>query len=129
VLHARFLHSISYGIAVSLLLIGTAKATLMDGMLPIYPHAAPVGFKFGNPNIDKALKVGFGIFADSSDSTATVDLWYQRNLPKSCSRESARGNTTAVKFSCPNDNVLGIRPYQGKTRIMILAPTDINRAR
>ena len=102
----------------------------MDGPLPIYPSAIPEGFTYDTPHIKDALKVGFTIFADSTDSTETVDRWYRRNLPKSCSRESAtQGNATKVKYSCAHDNVVGIRPYKGKTRIVIIAPTDINRAR
>lgn len=100
----------------SLFVVAPALAVHKDGGLPIYPNATPVGLSYSDPHAEEALKMGFAMFADTTDSTHTVDQWYQSNLPKSCSRHIESAGT---QYKCPA-GVVNIVVYKGKTRIAII---------
>jgi hypothetical protein len=112
--HARVIQALIPVIAFAVPGLAFA-ATHIDGKIPVYPNAVPRGFTWNTPKIDQALKVGFGIFADTSDSVSTVSDWYQRNLPKSCAKTT---NGVAAAYKC-STGVIGIHTEHGKTMIVI----------
>jgi hypothetical protein len=104
------------GAADLLLLAAPALAAHADGSLPIYPNAVPAGFSYSDPQIPKALKMGFAMFADTTDSTDKVDRWYKSNLPKSCTRHA---ESAGIHYQC-STGVVNVVVYKGKTRIAIV---------
>ena len=94
-----------------------ARADLRyDGSLPIYPNAIVAG-EAGAPadKFAKALKQGFQIFADTSDSPATVVSWYRAHLPASFTMHTESAGTQFKGGS----SVVNVVTYHGKTRIML----------
>jgi hypothetical protein len=80
-----------------------ALATQLDGQLPLYPrgHVAP-----GMESIPaNALAQGVPYQQTTTDSVHVVDLWYQSNAPKSCTRVAAAGNP-AVQYKCPGGSIV-----------------------
>ena len=104
-------------------LTGVASAAIhMDGSLPVYPNGVTRGFNWSTPNIDEALRSGFDIFEDTTDSVNTVARWYQNNLPKGCAKST---NGVAVAFRCSEDHGVSIRTMHGKTMIVISPETKV----
>jgi hypothetical protein len=94
-----------------------ARAELRyDGSLPIYPNATVAG-EAGAPsgNFARALKQGFQLFADTSDSPAVVVSWYRAHLPASFTMHTESAGT---QFN-GGSSVVNVVTYHGKTRIML----------
>ncbi len=114
--HSLFIGAVFCGVIGALLSPTNAFAEHVDGSLPIYPNATPAGFSYGNPRIERALKNGFAMFADTTDSTQTVDRWYLGHLPQSCARHTDSGG---IQYKCQS-GVVNIVVCKGKTRLAII---------
>jgi hypothetical protein len=78
-----------------------ALAAQSVGQLPLYPRGRPA---HGMEDITRAaLAQGVPYQLTTSDSVHVVDLWYQSNTQKSCSRVAAGG---AVQYKCPGGSIV-----------------------
>ncbi len=78
-----------------------ALAVERDGQLPLYPHGIASQGMGDIPS--NALAQGIPYQQTTTDSVHVVDLWYQSNAPKSCSRIERSG---AVKYTCPGGSIV-----------------------
>jgi hypothetical protein len=84
-----------------------ALAAQHDGQLPMYPRGTPA---HGMESIPAAaLAQGVPYQQTTADSVHLVDLWYQSNAPKACSRLEASGG---VRYKCPGGYIV-IQQHDG----------------